>query len=316
METIYNIFLFFKNGHCEEVGYVTHQFEGTDEAAGEFLREGMDADLKVATRLRLSTPFTHGRLVAGQRLGTAHHLFDDIFQVTGARVDPMMLVTQVVDGVVRVNYTDGVGPLDMNDVSEKLGASGVMVDWLLEYTSDAGIDLPRLIHDDYFLAIKATFNAKLYVSSMKLLLSCIDSLAYVQFGHSRDQPPVFVRWLNAHAELARIGISSEELWEMRNGIVHMTNIHSAKVRSGKVRRISFGVNVPDGGLWSEAENIFYFNFYGLIKVVGDAIGHWLTAHLGDVEWFAMFIERYDETVSDSRVALSGRLHPTARQATA
>lgn len=316
METIYNIFLFFEEGQCAEVGYVTHHFEGADEAAGEFLRKQMDADLKVATRLCLSKPFTHGRLVSGQRLGTAHHLFDDVFQVTGARVDPLMLVTQVVDGVVRVNYTDGVGPLDMNDVGEKLGAAGVMIDWLREYTSEAGIDLPRLIHDDYFLAIKTTFNAKLYVSSMKLLLSCIDSLAYVQFGHSREQPPVFTRWLNAHAELTRIGISAEELWEMRNGIVHMTNIHSAKVRSGKVRRISFGVNVSDVGLWSEAENIFYFNFYGLIKVVGDAIGHWLRAHSGDAEWFAMFIERYDETVSDSRMALSGRLHPTPRQTAA
>jgi hypothetical protein len=275
----------------------------------------MGADLKVVTRLRLSKPFTHGRLVSGQRLGNAHHLFDDIFQVTGARIDPLMLVTQVVDGVVRVNYAGGLGPLDMSDVSEKLGASGEMVDWLTAYTSDAGIDLPTLIHDDYFLAIKATFNAKLYVSSMKLLLSCIDSLAYVQFGHSREQPPVFVRWLNEHAELARIGIASEELWEMRNGIVHMTNIHSTKVRSGKVRRVSFGMNVPDGGLWAENESIFYFNFYGLIRVVGDAIGHWLTVHLGDVEWFAMFIERYDETVSDNRLAFSGRLHPTATQAT-
>jgi hypothetical protein len=37
METIYNIFLFFEKEYCEEVGYVTHQFEGTDAAAGEFL---------------------------------------------------------------------------------------------------------------------------------------------------------------------------------------------------------------------------------------------------------------------------------------
>jgi len=314
MEIIYNVFLFFDKELCEEVGYVTHRFEGPDEGAGELLRERLETDLKVARRLRLAKPFTHGRLVSGQRLGTAHHLFDEIFQVTGAGANPLMLVTPVVDGAVRVNYGGGIEALDMTDVSEKLGASGVMVDWLKKYTSPDGlINLPQLIHDDYFLAIKATFNAKLYVSSMKLLLSCIDSLAYVEFGHSKEQPPVFVRWLNAHAELARIGISAEELWELRNGIVHMTNIHSSKVRSGKVRRISFGVNAPDDGLWSEAESIFYFNFYGLIKVVGDAIGHWLSAHSGDVEWFAMFIERYDETLSDSRVAFSEMLHPATTQ---
>ncbi len=83
-----------------------------------------------------------------------------------------------------------------------------------------------------------------------------------------------------------------------------------------IRPHAWGVNVPDGGHWSEAENIFYFNSYGLIKVVGDAIGHWLSAHGGDVEWFAMFIDQYDETVSDTRVALSGRLQPTSRQTTA
>lgn len=58
METVYNIFLFFEKGQCAEVGYVTHTFEGADEAAGEFLRERMDADLKVATRLRLSKTYT------------------------------------------------------------------------------------------------------------------------------------------------------------------------------------------------------------------------------------------------------------------
>jgi hypothetical protein len=222
-----------------------------------------------------------------------------------------MLVTEIVNGKPRFNYQGGVGPLDMTDVSEKLGAFGVMDDWLEKYRSAEGpLDLTQLIHDDYFLAIKATFNAKLYVSSMKLLLSCVDSLAYVEFGHSREQPPVFVRWLDAFADLASIGIAPEELWEMRNGIVHMTNLHSAKVRSGKVRRISFGVNAPDEGLWSQGDATFYFSFYGLIKVVGAAIGHWLDAHNGDGEWFAVFIERYDETVSDNRVAVSGVLRPT------
>lgn len=36
-----------------------------------------------------------------------------------------------------------------------------------------GLQLSRLINDDYFEAIKITFNAKLHVSAMKLLLSAI-----------------------------------------------------------------------------------------------------------------------------------------------
>ena len=30
MEIIYNVFLFFDKELCEEVGYVTHRFEGPD----------------------------------------------------------------------------------------------------------------------------------------------------------------------------------------------------------------------------------------------------------------------------------------------
>lgn len=309
MEPIYNIFLYFEGDTCSEVGYVLHAFAGTDEQAGSFLQANLDHDLDTATRLRLPAPFSHGRLLAGHRTGTAHHLFDAVFETTGAGASPMMLVTEVANGSPRFNYQSGAGPLDMHDVDEKLGAFGVMDDWLVRYTKDDHIDLPGLIHDDYFLAIKATFNAKLYVSSMKLLLSCLDSLAYIEYGHAKGLP-VFIRWLDAHAELTRLGITSGELWEMRNGIVHMSNLHSRKVRAGEVRRISFGVNAPEAGFWSAPDGIFFFNFYGLIRVVGDAVGHWLKSHRGDVEWFATFIERYDETVSDSRVATSGTLRPT------
>lgn len=315
MEYIYNIFLYFIGDTCSEVGYAIHSHEGTDEAAGQFLRAHLDADLAAATKLRLTTPFTHERLVSAHRMGIGHQLFDQVFQATNAGPEPMMLVTEVEHGRPRVNYQSGTGPLDMKDVNERLGAHGVMDDWLAKYTTADGIDLPQLIHDDYFLAIKATFNARLYVSSMKLLLSCIDSLAYIEFGHAKGAP-VFVRWLDAYADITRIGITSEELWEMRNGIVHMSNVHSRKVRSGDVRRISFGVNAPDNGLWSASDGIFFFNFHGLIKVVGDAIGQWLKAHFGDVEWFATFISRYDETVSDSRVTVSGVLRPTEGSARA
>ena len=307
MEPIYSVFLYFVGDTCAEVGYVVHTFEGTDEEAGKLLHACLEEDLTSATRLRLKQPFTHDRLLAGLRMGIGHHLFDEVFQATGAGPQPLMLVTEVEHGRPRVNYQSGTGPLDMKDVDEKLGAFGAMDDWLAKYTTDDGIDLPQLIHDDYFLAIKATSNARLYVSSMKLLLSCIDSLSYIEFG---DVQGNFSRWLDGYADLARLGITSEELWEMRNGIVHMTNVHSRRVRRGTVRRISFGVNAPEAGLWSAPDGIFFFNFYGLIKVVGDAIVRWLSAHAGDVEWFATFISRYDETVSDSRVAVSGVLRPT------
>lgn len=55
-----------------------------------------------------------------------------------------------------------------------------MEDYLVKYTTPEGFDVPRLINDDFFLAIKLLFNSGLYVSASKLLLSFIDSIAYVE----------------------------------------------------------------------------------------------------------------------------------------
>ena len=149
-----------------------------------------------------------------------------------------------------------------------------MDDWLLKYTRDKEIDLTQLIHDDYFIAIKLTYNAKLYVSSMKLLLSCLDSISYIEYG---DKGTPFVRWLDDFADLSRLGVTSKEMWELRNGLLHMTNLHSRQVRDQKTRRISFRVNGQPG----EADGIYYFVFSDLIDAFGKAIGRWLESYNAD-----------------------------------
>lgn len=175
-----------------------------------------------------------------------------------------------------------------------------MVDWLRKYSTQDGFRFTDLIHDDYFIAIKLTYNGGLFVSSMKLLLSCIDSLAYVEFGDLRE-PPSFVRWLNEYVDLVPLGITAEELWELRNGLLHMSNINSSKVRQRNVRCVSFRVGqsqvkLPDTG------SIFYFEFIGLINALSQGLERWAHSYELDREKFATFVERYDETVSDIRVA--------------
>jgi hypothetical protein len=165
---------------------------------------------------------------------------------------------------------------------------------------ERGIELSQLIHDDYFLAIKLIFNAGLYVSAMKLLVSCIDSLAYIEYGNDRKCVP-FIKWLDTYAELNPLGITAAELWELRNGILHMTNIHSAKVRDNKVRRISFRVGGPRDYSKHE-EDVYFFDFYGLIQIFAEAQGRWIESYNDDRDKFAKFVERYDETISDSRIA--------------
>lgn len=300
-ENIYNIFLLFENDVCSELAYRVHQYGGAQRHAMEFLRIQVEKDFRLATKFKLTVPFTRQQFNARSRLGDSHHLIEEFFVQVDAGPAPLLCITPVKDGNVFFNYSYS-GELDANDVAQTLGERGYMDDWLVKYTNTSGINLSLLIHDDYFLAIKLAFNKRLYVSAMKLLVSCIDSVAYIEYGDVPGQQP-FILWLDAYADLAPLGITSAELWEMRNGILHMTNINSKKVRANKVRRISFRV----GGLGSAAQNssgdVYYFDFYSLIQAFGAAQGRWVETYNINREKFAQFVERYDETISDSRQAI-------------
>jgi hypothetical protein len=301
-ESIYNVFIFFENDLCSTVGYTSHENSGNDAQGSEYLRARLAEDFSTAKKLKLTNHFTRSEYNARCRVGEGHHLYDELFAMLNAGPAPLCVATPVKNGEVFFNYSSEQGDLDMNDISAKLGAKGVMVDWLARYSSERGIDSSQLIHDDYFLAIKLTFNARLYVSAMKLLVSCIDSLAYIEYGNERNSVP-FTKWLDAYAELAPLGITAVELWELRNGILHMTTINSAKVRANKVRRISFRVGgSPDYP--RHEDDVYYFDFYGLIQVVAAAQGRWIESYNKDRDKFAKFIERYDETISDSRLAFT------------
>lgn len=315
-ESVYNLFLIFDREVCSEVGYVVHEQKETDEETLRFLQDRVEEDLPKARKHRLRKPFTMQLLNAKMRLGEAMRLYDDVFVKLRASATPLFVATPVKDGRVFFNYSAPLSALDVHDVSERLGHKGKMVDWLEKYTTDKGIDLPQLINDDYFLAIKLTFNARLYVSAMKLLVCCIDSVAYIEYGNDRKSVP-FIKWLNTYADLAPLGITAEELWELRNGLLHMTNTNASKVRDNKVRRISFRV-----GTLAEPEQqteIFYFEFRALIQAFAEAQAKWIGTYNVDREKFVTFVERYDETVSDSRLAYhfqtpQGGESDTSRQA--
>ncbi|MER8995576.1 hypothetical protein [Mesorhizobium sp. M0678] len=293
-ETIFNIFLPFEySDHCGHALYVGHQSALDDEAAIRFLRDRVDEDFPKAIRVPLINPFTREAYYARCRIGDGHHLYDEVFQAASAQAEPLFVTTLVVDGKVRVDVSNHHDDPNFYLSPEVIGDAH-MDDWLLKYRDGDALDLPRLIHDDYFLAVKLTFNAKLYVSSLKLLLSCIDSISYVEFGDQKT--PSFIDWLDKYADLSKVGITSEELWELRNGVLHMTNLSSRQVTRKKVRRISIRI----GGEGETADGIHYFNFFALIQVFAAALESWLGSYNDDREKFATFVERYDKTISDSR----------------
>lgn len=302
VERIYNIFLYFDDKRvCSRVGYKTHEFTGSDAEAHRTLVENLDADLAEASILQLDKPFTNAEYTASQRLMQGHFLIEQLFRETGAGSSPFFVITPVVKGEIHFNHTIGIEPLDMNQIAAKLGARGTMDDWLVKYKGPEGIDLPRLVHDDYFLAIKLVFNARLYVSAMKLLVSCIDSVAYIEFG---DQPgtAVFVKWLETYADLSPLGITGPELWELRNGLLHMTNLNSKKVLASKERRISFRVG-GDASYATDESGVYYFEFKQLLDEFAKALNRWIASYNEDRSKFPKFVERYDQTISDSRLAV-------------
>ena len=173
-----------------------------------------------------------------------------------------------------------------------------MPDYLVHYTSGNIFRFTDLIHDDYFKAIRTLFNAKLYVSCSKLLMSCVDTLAFVEHG---DVPGNFAKWVDTYVDLTPHGISTEELWEFRNSILHMTNLASRKVVAGRVSPIMPYVGGPETMSATVLNGLKPFNLFGLIKACGNAIEKWVEAYEADRNKMLKFIERYDSTISDSRM---------------
>ncbi|WP_367380613.1 hypothetical protein [Stenotrophomonas cyclobalanopsidis] len=301
-ERIFNVYLYFDpDQRCDRVGYTAHEHDGDDDEGLEFLKKKVKADLQFATKVKLNKPFTKDEYHTHCRLGSDRCLYAEALNHAGAGDTPLIVATPVLGGRVTFNHSSRIGDFDVVDAAESAGEHGKMVDWLVKYRRDDGIEFSQLIHDDYFVAIKLLYNSGLYVSAMKLMLCCIDSLAYIEYGDVRGSPP-FVRWLDDYADLSKLGVTAEELWELRNGLLHMSNINSSAVRNNRRRRISFRVGGAVATL-PETGGVFYFDFRGLIDVFAHAQARWLSTYGNHREKFEKFVERYDETVSDGRLAV-------------
>jgi len=174
-----------------------------------------------------------------------------------------------------------------------------MLDYLNEYVTDGQFDLPRLINGDYFVAIKLLYNARTFVSCAKLLMSFIDTVAFIDAG---DVPDAFILWLKTYADLAPLGISPKELWEFRNGLVHMTNLRSRAVASGRTVPLIFYVGSPSQPLPPNPGGAKYFNLKALLDAIALAVSRWIETYNNNHEKFLDFVSRYDLIVSDSRMS--------------
>lgn len=172
-------------------------------------------------------------------------------------------------------------------------------DWVIEYIDEKGLHLDNLINDDFIDAIRLLYKSKHYVSAMKLLMICIDSISYLEYGDCNSS---FKKWLDSYAELSTIHITSNELWEFRNSILHMTNLDSRKIMSNKEKRLFFYVAHRDTPHFDESDEGKYFNFLDLLDCVMNGIKKWGDSFNIVREKIEVFVNRYDRIISDKRMA--------------
>jgi hypothetical protein len=297
-ERIFNVFIYFDVGSATEYGVCHHQARGSDKEKADYLLSRVDKDHTIASRFRLPRSFTPLEWRAVFRLGHELEYFEEAFMLFGAPASPVFCITSVVDGTPIVDYQIGPEPYRGDVVTAQEGW-GSVPDYLVHYTSGNTFRFTELINDDYFNAIRALFNAGLYVSCSKLLMSCIDTLSFVEYG---DVQHNFTTWITNYLDLTPLGISADELWEFRNSILHMTNLASRKVVAGKVSPIAPYVGRPNFTPPIKPNGAKPFNLFELITAVGNGIGKWGEAFNAEPDKILKFIERYDTTVSDSRMA--------------
>ena len=296
-ESAHNLFYFVRDGIIESLGVASHRLHGTDDEKLTMLRARVDSDYTQCKRFDVPTEwkspgknFSVDSYRALERLGKSGLLFENVFDAIGASRMPLVCITPIVDGMPKIDKT-----VSHSHIAQELAAErndGMVPDYLVIYMTPAGFNIPALINDDYFVAIKTLFKNRNYVSCLKLIVSFIDTMAFLAFGNANG---VFVRWLESYADLNSVGITATQLWEFRNSILHMSNSDSRKVIAGEILQLHFFV-ATSGTHHSEGT----FNIMDLILALQGALEKWIQFMNSDPSILMEFIHRYDTILSDVR----------------
>jgi hypothetical protein len=296
----YNLFLYGDMSTIKGLGVAVHDLDGTDHEKLSALKNLVDSDYRTAARYTMKHLITWEYYRGLSRLGRELEVFEEIFQDINAPKEPLVVITPILNEKPHFEISMKIGPILPDDLKgTPFEKPGKMVDYLDAYVTDEGFDIPRLLNDDYFRAIKLLFNERYFVSCAKLLMSFIDTLAFIDTGNDKGN---FIPWLDTYADLASLGITSKELWEFRNGLLHMSNLRSRAVASGKTAPLILSVGRPTKPLPAYRNGEKRFNLKDLIDTITYAVSRWIDMYNHAPERLPDFVTRYDLTVSDTRVA--------------
>ena len=287
-ERIVNIFLYGDGTQVHALGWRVYEKSGTYDELITFLQSRVQHDHRIAARNNLEKPIPWRDFEVMDRLNP---IAGAIAAAGIVGENDIYCATHIVNGEVRVDDTFDAA------------AGGAVPDYLKVYLTEGVFDFPRLINDDYFEAIHLLWNNRKYISCLKLVFSAIDTLGFIEYGP--DGGNCFTRWLDEYCDLKTVGVTSGELWELRNSLIHMTNLDSRKVRLGRTHRLLPQFTHPDRDVVPFVDGMKGLHVARFVMaVLPTGIEKWLQSYNRDRSKFAEFVERYDTVVSEARLGIS------------
>lgn len=307
-EKIFNIFPIVIDGIISTIGYKAHLVNGGDDYKVDYLKKNINDDVKKLKYISIPKGFNISKgehKINGISLLNYNNLilnnevtilFENIFIIENAPKNPLYISTPLNENQIYVDETIDIHPIKSTKFKKSIYEE-IPENYLTAYRTDKGFDFSNLLNDDFLKASKLLFQNELYVSSIKLLVSAIDSFAFLEYGDSKN---IFKKWVDTYCIMDTIGIDSDELWEYRNSLLHMTNNQSRKVQKHKVAPISFYVTRRKDFIPIVGGNLKYFNLSHLIEVVTNGVANWIDSFEKNRQKLDLFFERYDLIISDTR----------------
>ena len=303
IEEIYNLFYFAsEDDKITHVGIATHSVSGTDEEKIKHLKDHIYSDVTICEHYDVDSRalgedkvLSNSRFTALARVGNPFIIFENALHAKNASQNPLVIYTAVKNGQIQI---DASIPADKEVRRSDFPANKVpgvkeMSDYLDSYFKDGVFKFKELLVDDHVKPIHLLFNNKHYLSSIKLLMSFIDTIGYLEFGGVNK---AFPKWLDKYCELERLKITSGELYELRHSLLHMTNLNSRKVMQGEERRISYSIS-PHGTPTRTHSGITFFNYLDFIPLFEEGMNKWIATY--DTEKLTTFVERYDQILREN-----------------
>jgi len=309
-ERIFNVFLDVADELIVSIGVQAHVCAGTDEEKRSLLQSAVNSDARSAIRFPLPenvNPIGDGQPASPnsrrlkwtsylqlQEIGRMMDLIDPVLSVFSPPAQPFIVVTPVVNGQPKV---DGVSEIVTSELAQPSYEFRVRLHFLQRYIIDGSFHFNRLINDDFFEPIKLLLNSRYIVPPAKLLLSAIDTFGFLAFG---DEGNVFKRYSKDYIDVTSLKVTVEELWELRNALIHMTTYDSRRVRSNDVRRLLLMRGQFPKGVSNETFDGVYLNVDSLYLEIARSTERWgndlFEGKRFDIE---TLVSRYETIISEN-----------------